>query len=191
MSIYQKFDIPPLPAGVPIEKVYADMMKYMMENTRVYFEDTTPKGAEIWARVRDTIVIVLATPNGWQLREQAILREAAIMASLVTEENAGNLLQFVTESEASVHYGIFRRPDGWLKEGTVFAVVDCGGSTIDSSVYRCTSTNPLSLAETCASECVQVGRSHYSSQPRGYQYSRTHIVVRQEASSSTAEWRSC
>ena len=131
-------------------------MKYLMDHTQRFFESRTPNGIEIWARMRDTIVIVLATPNEWYIREQSTLREAAIMASLVTEENAGQLLQFVTESEASVHYAVDNRPGKWLQSNTVFAVIDCGGSTIDTTVYRCVSTQPLSLNEACRSECVQV-----------------------------------
>jgi hypothetical protein len=142
--------------GITIERVYADMMGYLMKHTQGFFEKTTPKGAEIWERVRDTIVIVLATPNGWDIREQATLRKAAIRASLVTEENAGQLLQFVTEAEASVHYVLAQHAGAWLKKRAVFAVIDCGGSTVDTTVYRCVSTSPLSLHEACPSECVQV-----------------------------------
>ena len=145
-----------MPTGVTIERVYADLMKYLMIHTRGFFEMTTPDGAEIWGRVRNTIVIVLATPNVWGMREQATLRNAAIMASLVTEENAGYLLQFVTEAEASVHYAIAQYAREWLKPRTVFGVIDCGGSTVDTTIYRCVSTSPLGLTETCPNECVQV-----------------------------------
>jgi hypothetical protein len=151
-----KLEIPPLPADVTIERVYADMMGYLMKHTQRFFEATTPNGAEIWTRVRDTITIVLATPNAWDIRQQATLRNAAIMASLVTQEKAGQLLQFVTEAEASVHYVLSHRPGAWLKERTLFAVVDCGGSTVDTTVYRCIATSPLSLKEACPSESVQV-----------------------------------
>ncbi|KIM26381.1 hypothetical protein M408DRAFT_192451 [Serendipita vermifera MAFF 305830] len=153
----EKFEIPPLPVGVTIERVYADIMRYLMENTQRFFEMTTPNGAEIWERLRDTIVIVLATPNGWDIREQAVLAKAAVRASLVTEENTGHLLQFVTEAEASVHYALANQTGDWLKKNVVFAVIDCGGSTVDTTVYRCVSTDPLSLKEACPSECVQAG----------------------------------
>jgi len=40
----------------------------------------------------------------------------------------------------------------------LFAVVDAGGSTIDSTLYACKETTPkLILEEVCASECVQAG----------------------------------
>jgi hypothetical protein len=186
-SASEGFEIPPLPAGITVERVYADLMEYLMENTRRYFEGTTPNGAKIWARVRDTIVVVLPTPNVWDIREQAILRKAAIMASLVTEENAGQFLQFVTESEASVHYALAQGSRTWLKADTIFAFVDCGDSTVDTTVYRCESTSPLRLTETCPSKCVQVGQSRYSLQLGGYQCASTDISTRQAASSSTVK----
>lgn len=155
----QRFEIPPLPIGVTIERVYADFMRYLLKNTQQFFEATVHNGKEIWGRVRDTIVIVLATPNGWELREQSTLRKAAIKASLVTEGNADQLLQFVTEAEASVHYALANQSDEWLKEDTKFAVVDCGGSTIDTTIYQCTSIDPLRLNEACPSECIQEASS--------------------------------
>ncbi len=40
----------------------------------------------------------------------------------------------------------------------MFAVVDAGGSTVDSTLYECKETTPkLTLEEVCASECVQAG----------------------------------
>ncbi|KIM20154.1 hypothetical protein M408DRAFT_148427 [Serendipita vermifera MAFF 305830] len=152
-----RFEVPPLPVGITIERIYEDLMRYLMENTRRFFEMTTPDGEEIWARLRDTAVIVLATPNGWELKEQEILRKAAIRASLVTEQSARQLLRFVTEAEASVHYALANQSLEWLQQEAVFAVIDCGGSTVDTTVYRCTQTNPLSLNETCPSNCVQAG----------------------------------
>jgi hypothetical protein len=156
VSRSQQFKYPPLPKGVTIERAYADLMSYLMEHTRRFFEATTANGAEIWWRVRDTIILVLATPNSWDTREQAMLRKAAIMTSLVTAENASHLLQFVTEAEASVHYALAQGPCEWLKQGTVFGVIDCGGSTVDTTIYRCESTKPLGLTEACPNKCVQV-----------------------------------
>lgn len=153
----QPFEIPPLPTGVTLERVYEDIMRYLMKNAQKFFEMTIPNGAAIWSRLCDAIVIVLATPNEWGVYEQATLRKAAISASLVTETNEGHLLQFVTESEASVHYALANPRSEWLTQGTVFAVVDCGGSTVDTTVYRCTSVDPLNLEEACPGECVQAG----------------------------------
>jgi hypothetical protein len=185
------FEIPPLPAGVTIERVYADLMHYLMEHTQQFFEKTIVEGRDIWRRLRDTITILLATPNGWDIREQATLRRAAIKASLVTEENAGQFLQFVTESEASVHYALANQTNEWLKKDSVFGVIDCGGSTIDTTIYRCRSTNPLRLNEACPSECIQVVQLLYLPYSYDSGSCHTYCSMRQEASSSIAKWRRC
>lgn len=54
-------------------------------------------------------------------------------------------LVFVTEAEASVHFGLHYAPsssNGWLAAGAQFAVCDAGGSTVDSCV--CESLYPSS-----------------------------------------------
>ena len=68
-------------------------------------------------------------------------------------------MRFVTEGEASVHYALdYTQSAQWLRKGAVFAVVDAGGSTVDSTLYECKETTPkLILEEVCASECVQAG----------------------------------
>ena len=68
-------------------------------------------------------------------------------------------MRFVTEGEASVHYTLdYTQSVQWLRKGALFAVVDAGGSTVDSTLYACKETTPkLILEEVCASECVQAG----------------------------------
>ncbi|KIM20879.1 hypothetical protein M408DRAFT_333772 [Serendipita vermifera MAFF 305830] len=154
------FEVPPLPPSVSIGKVYADFMKYLIDNTQVAFEQSTPNGAAIWRRLKDTMIILFTTPNGWDLTQQDVLRKAAISAGMVpTEEKAYDLLDFVTEGEASVHYALaYTQTEAWLSVNSVFAVIDAGGSTVDSTLYECTSTEPkVLLEEVCPSECIQAG----------------------------------
>ena len=68
-------------------------------------------------------------------------------------------MRFVTEGEASVHYALnYTQSSQWLRKGVVVAVVDAGGSTVDSTLYKCKGTTPkLILEEVCAGECVQAG----------------------------------
>ena len=58
-----------------------------------------------------------------------------------------------------MHYALgYSQSAQWLRKGVVFAVVDAGGSTVDSTLYECKETTPkLILEEVCASECVQAG----------------------------------
>ena len=103
-------------------------------------------------------MIVLSTPNNWDTAQQRFLRTVAIQAGLVSENDADRRLEFVTESEASVHFIL--KPVStttWLKDGCNFMVVDAGGSTVDSVLYECEAAKPkLVLKEVRASECVQV-----------------------------------
>ena len=77
----------------------------------------------------------------------------------MAENHDESYLNFVTEGEASVHYALaYTQSAQWLRKGVVFAVVDAGGSTVDSTLYECKETTPkLILQEVCASECVQAG----------------------------------
>lgn len=152
-------NIPPLPQGVTLKQVYSDFLRYLFISTKSYFEDNTPNGSRIWSRLQDGIVIVLATPNGWDTAQQGFLQEAAIDATIVTRATAETNLEFVTEAEASVHYVLAHQQHTWLNAGTSFVVVDAGGSTVDSTLYECKALRPkIILQEVCASECVQVGR---------------------------------
>jgi hypothetical protein len=153
-------EIPPLPTGVSLKKVYADFLKYMYERTHEFFIGNMPAGSRVWDRLQSDIVVVLATPNGWDSAQQAFLRGASIQAGFVKESDADARLDFVTEGEASVHYALAHsQSNTWLKPGILFAVTDAGGSTVDSTLYECKALKPkLVLEEVCASECVQVSR---------------------------------
>jgi hypothetical protein len=153
-------DIPPLPKGVQLIDVYSDFFRYLYESTRQYFTNRVPNGTSIWTKLEGSgaINFILAIPNGWEASQFAFLRRAAIKGGLVDEKTADERIDYVTEGEASVHYVLAHsQSKAWLKEGVVFAVIDAGGSTVDSNLYKCKSISPkLVLEEVCASECVQV-----------------------------------
>jgi hypothetical protein len=155
-------EIPPLPKGVTVGKVYADLLRYMFNSTGEFFKSNTPNGTRIWERLRGNTIVVLATPNGWDATQQAFLRTAALGAGLVTQQNVDGNLDFITEGEASVHYALAHSQSKmWMKTGAMFAVTDAGGSTVDSTLYECKSLEPLKLEEVCASQCVQVRRHSF------------------------------
>jgi len=153
-------EIPELPNGVTLTQVYTDFLRYVDHVARAFFVRSTPNGANIWDRLQDRRVTVLSTPNGWDIAQHAFLRTAAIKAELVSEIDSEKRLQFITEGEASIHFALAHTNGvGWLEEGTMFTVVDAGGSTVDSTLYKCNGTSPLVLEEVCASQCVQVNRA--------------------------------
>jgi len=149
---------PPLPHNVTLAQIYTDFLKFLFQSTRDFFQENNPNGGEIWNRVRNQIIIVLCTPNGWDASQQAFLRDAAVMGGLVDTNDAHLRLDFVTEGEASVHYALaYTNNSTWLKRDVMFVVADAGGSTVDSTLYECKQDSPkLVLEEVCASQCVQV-----------------------------------
>lgn len=153
------FEIPELPEDVTLKQVYADFLKYIWGGVRAFFEEKLQleNGRKIWERLEDDIVVIICTPNGWDISQYTFLRTAGIEAGLVNETNADKRLEFITEAEASLHFALeYTQSPNWLEDGTMLAIVDAGGSTVDSTLYECKSTNPLALEEICTSECIQV-----------------------------------
>jgi hypothetical protein len=152
-------EIPPLPTGVSLRTVYTDFLNYICNHTHHFFVENTPAGNRIWDRLHfiGAITFILAVPNGWEADQQIFFRDIAISAGLLRPSEVEERLRFVTEGEASVHYALAHTQSrSWLKPGTVFAVSDAGGSTVDTTLYECKGLEPLKLEEVCASECVQV-----------------------------------
>ncbi|KAG8826100.1 hypothetical protein FRC19_009707 [Serendipita sp. 401] len=152
-------EIPPLPEGVSLKDIYTSFMAYVYKTTEDFFTNRTPNGRRIWDRLKDRNIIILCTPNGWGTNEQDFMRDAAIAAGILSAHEVDDRLEFVTEGEASVHYALaYTKSDTWVKKDVMFAVVDAGGSTVDSTLYICKSNLPrITLKRVCDSECVQAG----------------------------------
>jgi len=153
---------PALPRGVTLKTIYADMLAYLYKHACVFIDgsslDAVGRGS-LCQRLKNNTVVILAIPNGWEDSQQAFLREAVVAAGILPFNHARERLQFVSESEASVHFAItYADITSWLRVGTTLAVCDAGGSTVDTTVYKCTAEAPnLQLEEVTASECVQAG----------------------------------
>ncbi|KAG8813936.1 hypothetical protein FRC17_001372 [Serendipita sp. 399] len=151
-------EIPALPRGVALIQVYADFIRYIYKATKTFFINNTPNGQQTWSQFERQMPIIFCTPNGWDISQYTVLADAAIQAGIVTQDDAEDRLWFLTEGEASVHYALAHTETiKWLNDGIIFAVTDVGGSTVDSTLYRCVSRTPLILEEVCASACVQAG----------------------------------
>ncbi|KAG8747460.1 hypothetical protein FRC12_014070, partial [Ceratobasidium sp. 428] len=151
--------VQPLPDGIPLEKIYADFMIYLMQHTQATFESHVVEGAKCWKELRDDMTIVLAHPNGWTIQEQNLLRQAAIAAEYTTEARGHAQIHFVSEAEASMHFCMFESDiHRRLEPGVGLIVCDAGGSTVDTTAYRVKNTSPvLELEEVKASACIQAG----------------------------------
>ena len=164
---------PPLPRGVTLKTVYADMLAYLFKHARQFVDssslDAVGRGS-LWTRLKSNFVIIMAIPNGWDDSQQAFLREAVVAAGILPFDHDHERLKFVSESEASVHFAInYTNIETWLREGTTFAVCDAGGSTVDTTVYKCVAAAPqLRLEEVTSSECVQAGSAFLDQEARRF-----------------------
>lgn len=155
----QDVSAPPLPSMVTLQKVYADFLRFLFNHARDSFQRCNPDGAILWQRLRSTFELVFAVPNGWTGTQHVFLRDAVVSAGIFPRNFESPRLAFVPEAEASVHFALDHMNVGpWLRVGSYFAVLDAGGSTVDTTVYKCVSLVPrVRLEEVTSSECVQAG----------------------------------
>lgn len=98
---------PPLPLQKTVVDILADFLSYLFQCTKQFIVETHPSGNSLWDSVADDIEFVLSHPNGWGGSQQSKMRQAAVIADLVPDDDAGrSRILFVTEGEASVHYCI-------------------------------------------------------------------------------------
>ena len=102
-----KAAIPPLPPNKDALSIFADFLQYIFTCTRQYIIDTFPEGLALWNSVAGHIEFIFSHPNGWEGRQQEMMRSAAIRAGLVANTEEERIkIQFVTEGEASLHFCI-------------------------------------------------------------------------------------
>ncbi|KAF9526171.1 hypothetical protein CPB83DRAFT_896323 [Crepidotus variabilis] len=141
-------DIPPLPPGKTVVEVIADFLAYLLECTATYIQDTHPNGKTLWqdflsathsptGASNDGIDFVLSHPNGWEGKEQAQMRDAAVKAQLISDNAEGqDRISFVTEGEATLHFAVQNELLSHIEQSEGIVVVDAGGGTIDVSTYK-------------------------------------------------------
>ncbi|PFH47738.1 hypothetical protein AMATHDRAFT_151443 [Amanita thiersii Skay4041] len=148
--------LPPLPKNKTAIQIFADMLDYLYKSTKKYICER--QGVPLWNSVASNIDFILSHPNGWEGKQQAEMRRAAIMAGLVPNEGEGQKrISFVTEGEASLHFCLNKIPDALndhAKDGIM--VVDCGGGTLDFSTYTRTSDS-FEFKEISPAECTFQG----------------------------------
>ncbi|KAJ3503552.1 hypothetical protein NLJ89_g8379 [Agrocybe chaxingu] len=134
-------NLPPLPRGKKVVDVLADFLGYLKACAAAFIQSA--HGNDLWESIAgkedekaDSIIYILAHPNGWEGAQQATMREAAVKAGLIRDEKEDRL-SFVTEGEASLHYAVQQGlvDMNTLKKGDGVAIIDAGGGTIDISSY--------------------------------------------------------
>lgn len=151
--------VPALPPRVTLSVVYRDFLRYAFNHASEFFKSSTLDGQALWERLGRSFEIVFAIPNGWNNTQQNFIQDAAVAAGILPANFARQRLFFVSEAEASVHFAVEHMNVAHsMQIGTVFAVLDAGGSTVDTTIYRCETVAPkLRLVEVTSSECVQAG----------------------------------
>ena len=93
------------------------MLAYLIDCAKVYIRETHPGGANLWSSVGQNVDFVLTHPNGWEGRQQALMRLAAVQAKLIPDTDAGKArVTFVSEGEASLHFCLNK---GLIAEGAM------------------------------------------------------------------------
>ncbi|KAF7290593.1 hypothetical protein MIND_01299400 [Mycena indigotica] len=158
LPIIRDLQLPPLPAGVTLQKIFTDFLRYIKDQIKAYITQTYGSGGNLWDVLSPTMYVILTTPNGWEGSQQSRMREAAIAAGLVSHDG-GRRVRFVTEAEAAVLYAADSgNVEDWLVEGSHLILCDCGGGTVDITGYKINAVKPaLKLEESAASRCYLAG----------------------------------
>lgn len=100
--------LPPLPPKKTIVSIVADFFAYLFKCARDYIQETHANGVRLWNALGDRTDVVVSHPSGWEGEPQAKLREAAIIAGIITDTLVGRArLHFITEGEASLHHFVY------------------------------------------------------------------------------------
>ncbi|KAF9528181.1 hypothetical protein CPB83DRAFT_767302 [Crepidotus variabilis] len=164
--------IPPLPPRKSIVDVWADFLTYLYRCARTYIEETQVNGISVFAFLcqQDQIDFVLSHPNGWEGKEQELMRNAAVKAGLIKNSAQGHeKLSFVTEGEASLHFAIENGVLTETKDGDGIVIIDAGGGTIDISSYKNDiSKSKRTFEEIAAPQCHLYGSVFVTMHASGY-----------------------
>ena len=109
-----------LPSGKSIQDIFADFIRYLFDSVKTFIEECEPLGEDLWEGVKSNIDLVLSHPNGWEGREQEVLRKSVVQAKVFTEEEALSRVSFVTEGEATFNFCVTNTKSGELLKVVAF-----------------------------------------------------------------------
>jgi len=95
-----------LPKGKSTIDLFADFIRYLFNSTVAHIKEVEPTGEALWENFESTVELVLTHPNGWEGRQQELMRKAVVQAGIFNEDGARGRVTFVTEGEASANYCI-------------------------------------------------------------------------------------
>ena len=93
----------------------------MYSCARTYFTESNYNGEDWWSKLEPQAEYILSHPNGWEGAQQGMMREAAVKAGLIPNNEDGRArLFFVTEGEASLHFCI---KQGLMSQATKVSIL--------------------------------------------------------------------
>ena len=93
-----------LPEGKTMVDLFADFIRYLFDSTIAHIKEVEPTGELLWENFGPKVELILTHPNGWEGRQQKMMRKAVVQAGIFTVEEARSRVSFVTEGEASFNY---------------------------------------------------------------------------------------
>ncbi|KAL0074802.1 hypothetical protein J3Q64DRAFT_1681560 [Phycomyces blakesleeanus] len=127
---------PTLPNGLTPTDVISDYLKelnnYVVE--RLKWKDTSLEDASKFK-------YCLTVPIMWSEESKGIMRNAAIQAGIVKQDDSPEKLLIVEESEAAALWCEHTSPELNLQNGSRYMICDAGGDTVDLAVFEIDETS--------------------------------------------------
>ncbi|KAF9907836.1 hypothetical protein BX616_000313 [Lobosporangium transversale] len=150
----QQENIEPLPLGIrPLDaisdylgKFHSHVVKEAMKNFGSTYDQSH-------------IQYCLTVPAMWSDRAKHVMRQAAIRAGLIKEDDPAHRLIIVSEPEAAAMYCQSKGDQFNLQKHDRFLICDAGGGTVDLIVFEVVDVNP----ETGIRSLREVTRGHGAS----------------------------
>jgi len=101
-----------LPGGKYIQDIFADFIRYLFNSVKAFIQEREPLGEALWESLESCIDLILSHPNGWEGREQGMLRKSVAQAEIFTEGEARSRVSFVTEGEATFNFCVTNTKSG-------------------------------------------------------------------------------
>ena len=101
LALGDTFELPKLPTGVTISKVYADFVSFLLEHTKARFCSSRVNGKQLWDRLLPKAQFIAGCPNAWSQKERQTMKEAICLTRFCSNSAR---ITVVTEAEASLHY---------------------------------------------------------------------------------------
>ncbi|KAF9578954.1 Heat shock 70 kDa protein 12A [Lunasporangiospora selenospora] len=131
LRLDENLSLDPMPIDVDVVHVIADYLRCLYRH--VSEKIISNYGYQI---DRDMFRFCLTVPAMWSDRAKDAMRQAAILAGLVVQNDHPDRLLLVTEPEAAALYCQLKCKQFNLEHGDQFMVCDAGGGTVDLIVYE-------------------------------------------------------